>query len=70
MILYDPELAEIVKKEIPVEIEGKQYIVHTQRNGSCDECAFEKVSKCPTIARRYCTSNGGNILKLKEHKVN
>lgn len=49
MTLYDPEIAEIVKKGIPVEIDG---------------CAFERIAKCPTMARKYCNSNGGNILKL------
>lgn len=36
MTLYDPEIAEIVKKGIPVEIENKQYTVWSQRSGSCD----------------------------------
>lgn len=63
MILNDPELAEIIKGEIPVEIEGKQYTIHKQRSGSCDGCAFENIKRCPSIARSYCTSNGGNILK-------
>lgn len=66
MTLHDPEITEIVKKGIPVEIEGKQYTVQSQRSGSCDGCAFERVAKCPTMARRYCNSNGGNILKLVE----
>lgn len=67
MTLYDPEIAEIVKKGIPVEIEGKPYAVWSHRSGSCDGCAFERISKCPTMARRYCNSNGGNILKLVDN---
>lgn len=67
MTLYDPEIAEIVKKGIPVEIEGKQYTVWSHRSGSCDGCAFERIAKCPTMARRYCNSNGGNILKLVDN---
>ncbi len=67
MTLYDPEIAEIVKKGIPVEIENKQYTVWSQRSGSCDGCAFERIPKCPTMARRYCNSNGGNILKLVDN---
>ena len=67
MTLYDPEIAEIVKTGIPVEIEGKQYTVWSHRSGSCDGCAFERIAKCPTMARRYCNSNGGNILKLVDN---
>lgn len=66
MILNDPELAEIVKKGIAVEINDKQYTVIQQRSGSCDGCAFEKDNRCPTLATQYCCSNGGNILKLVE----
>lgn len=66
MILNDPELREIVSKGTKVEINNNKYIVKTQRTGSCDGCAFEEDSKCPTLARRYCCSNGGNILKLSE----
>lgn len=66
MILNDPELREIVDKGIRVEINNNQYTVESQRSGSCDGCAFENDKKCPDLARRYCTSNGGNILKLKE----
>ena len=36
MTLYDPEIAEIVKKGIPVEIEGKQYTVWSHRSGYRD----------------------------------
>lgn len=64
MVINDQELAEIVKHNIPVEIEGKQYTVWSHKSGSCDGCAFERQPKCPTLARRYCCSNGGNILKL------
>lgn len=66
MILNDPELREIVDKGIKVEIGEKQYIVESQRSGSCDGCAFENEKRCHKDATRICTSNGGNILKLKE----
>lgn len=68
MTINDPELAEIVKRGLAVEIDNRQYTVHQQRSGSCDGCAFESERRCPSIARQYCCSNGGNILKLVEHK--
>lgn len=67
MTLHDSELAEIVKRGLAVEIDNIQYTVHQQRSGSCDGCAFETQRRCPDLARRYCCSNGGNILKLREH---
>lgn len=64
MILNDPDLAEIVKEGTPVEINSKQYQVIRQRSGSCEGCAFQQLNRCPDLARQYCCSNGGNILKL------
>lgn len=62
MTLYDPELAELIKSRTPVEINGKQYIIESNRTGSCDGCAFVNKNKCPQRAVTYCTSNGGNII--------
>ena len=65
MTLYDPELAEIIRKGTPVEIQSKQFIVESNPIGSCDGCYFLN-RNCPTLARRYCCSNGGNILILEK----
>lgn len=66
MTLNDPELTEIIKKGTPVEIQNSQFIVESQRNGSCDDCHFSTFKTCPKEATKLCTSNGGNILKIKE----
>lgn len=66
MTLNDRELAQIVKKQVPVEISGRYYTVHTQKSGLCDNCYFEDKDKCPTKAVNICCSNGGNILKILE----
>lgn len=66
MTIYDPELAEIIKNEEPVEIAGNSYIIVPNRSGSCDGCAFGSLTRCPSTAVRYCCSNGGNILKEVE----
>lgn len=69
MMLYDPELTEVIRESIPVEIEGRSYIIEPNRSGSCDGCSFYKwndngrLEKCPTQAVKFCCSNGGNILK-------
>jgi hypothetical protein len=67
MMLYDPELAEIIKSESVVEITGKRFIIEPNKRGSCDGCYWESVP-CPSQARRLCCSNGGNILKEAEPK--
>lgn len=41
MTVYDPELAEIIKKGIPVEIIGEQYVIEPSPRGLCDRCYFE-----------------------------
>ena len=64
MTIYDKDLAEIIKEGTPIEINGLQYIIEPNRSGSCDGCVFDGV-KCPQMAVHCCTSNGGNILKLK-----
>lgn len=66
MTLNDPELTEIIKRGTPVEIQGNQFIVESQRSGSCDDCYFQSKRACPKEATKLCTSNGGNILKIKE----
>lgn len=66
MTLYDPELAEIIRKGTPVEIQNRQFIIQPSRSGKCDGCYFQNQLRCPTKAVTYCTSNGGNILKIKE----
>lgn len=40
MTIYDSELAEIIKSQTPVEINGLQYIIEPNRSGSCDGCPF------------------------------
>lgn len=67
MMLYDPELAEIIKSESVVEITGKRFIIEPNKRGSCDGCHWEGVP-CPSQARKFCCSNGGNILKEVEPK--
>lgn len=67
MTIYDQELAEIIKEGIPVEISGNQYTIEPSRGGSCNGCYFQN-GQCPQRAVTYCTSNGGNILKLVEPK--
>jgi hypothetical protein len=62
MTIYDSELAEIIKSQTPVEINGLQYIIEPNRSGSCDGCAFIGSGKCPQRAVTYCCSNSGNIL--------
>ncbi len=62
MIIYDPELAEIIKEHTPVDILGTNYYIEPARGGSCDGCAFQDTWRCPQRAINYCTSNGGNIL--------
>lgn len=62
MTIYDSELAEIIKSQTPVEINGLQYIIEPNRAGSCGGCAFMNSGKCPQRAVTYCCSNGGNIL--------
>lgn len=47
MTIYDSELAEIIKSQTPVEINGLQYIIEPNRSGSCDGCAFIGSGKCP-----------------------
>lgn len=68
MIVNDPDLREIINNAQPVEIEGRQYIVERSSNskGSCEGCYFEDKRTCPTQAVTFCTSNGGNVLKLVE----
>ena len=66
MMLNDPELTELIKKQIPVEICGTQYLIQSQKSGLCDNCYFEDKDKCPTKAVSICCSNGGNILKILE----
>lgn len=66
MTLNDPELKEIVNKGVVIEINNNKYTVESQRSGSCDGCVFQSYKSCPKDATRICTSNGGNILKLKE----
>lgn len=71
MTIYDSELAEIIKSQTPVEINGLQYIIEPDRSGSCDGCAFIGSGKCPQRAVTYCCSNGGNILvKANQTKNN
>ena len=71
MTIYDSELAEIIKSQTPVEINGLQYIIEPNRSGSCDGCAFIGSGKCPQRAVTYCCSNGGNILvKANQTKNN
>lgn len=65
MTLNDHELAKIVKDKIPVQIDNKTFIVERNPIGSCDGCYYID-RNCPTKARRYCCSNGGNILKLQK----
>lgn len=65
MTLNDQELAKIVRDRIPVTIDNKQFIVESNPIGSCDDCYFLN-KNCPTLARRYCCSNGGNILILEK----
>lgn len=65
MTLNDQELAKIVKNRMPVTIDNKQFIVEPNPIGSCDGCYYSD-KNCPTLARRYCCSNGGNILRLKK----
>lgn len=65
MTLNDQELAKIVRDRIPVTIDNKQFIVESNPIGSCDGCYYLD-KNCPTLARRYCCSNGGNILRLKK----
>lgn len=65
MTLNDQELAKIVKNRIPVIIDNKQFIVESNPIGSCDGCYYLD-KNCPTLARRYCCSNGGNVLRLKK----
>ena len=60
MYIYDKELAEIIKNNIPVEINSKQYLIE-------DGCAFGDLTKCPSRAVHFCCSNGGNILKEVKH---
>ena len=67
MTIYDSELAEIIKSQTPVEINGLQYIIEPNRAGSCDGCAFGDLTKCPSRAVHFCCSNGGNILKEVKH---
>lgn len=68
MTLNDPELREIVRNSIPVEINNKRFIVEEAKGGKCDGCYFSNQLKCPTAAVRMCTSNSGNIFKLIEHR--
>lgn len=69
MVVYDPELNEIIKEATPVEIDNKQYIIEPNQSGSCEGCSFfryeadGKLARCPHVAVRYCCSNGGNILR-------
>lgn len=65
MTLNDQELAKIVKNRIPVTIDNKQFIIESNPIGSCDRCYYLD-KNCPTLARRYCCSNGRNILRLKK----
>lgn len=65
MTLNDQELAKIVRDRIPVTIDNKQFIIESNPIGSCDGCYFLN-RNCPTLARRYCCSNGGNILILEK----
>ena len=66
MTTYDPELAEIIKNNTPVEINNRLYTVEPARGGSCEGCYFDGKMKCYPKAVTFCTSNGGNILKLVE----
>lgn len=67
MTLNDPDLADIIKTATPVEIANQQFIIESDERGSCTGCYFfENQLNCPTVAVTYCTSNGGNILKLAE----
>lgn len=63
--INDQELAKIVRDRIPVTIDNKQFIIESNPIGSCDGCYFLN-RNCPTLARRYCCSNGGNILILEK----
>lgn len=67
MYIYDKQLAEIIKNNIPVEINSKQYLIEANKSGSCDGCAFGDLTKCPSRAVHFCCSNGGNILKEVKH---
>lgn len=51
MTINDPELARIIKNKLPIDING---------------CYFQSQLTCPVKAVTYCTSNGGNILKIKQ----
>lgn len=69
MNLYDKDLAEIIKNGTAVEINNSNYTVASNRTGSCDGCYFyENDLVCPALAVTYCTSNGGNILKIVDPK--
>lgn len=66
MTINDPELARIIKNKLPIDINGKQFIVESSKRGKCDGCYFQNQLTCPVKAVTYCTSNGGNILKIKQ----
>lgn len=57
MTIYDSELAEIIKSQTPVEINGLQYIIEPNRSGSCDGCAF--------IGQWQMSTKSSNLLLLK-----
>lgn len=61
MTLNDQELTRIIKDRTPVQIDNKLFIIEPNPIGSCDGCYYLN-KNCPTKARHYCCSNGGNIL--------
>ena len=40
MTINDPELARIIKNKLPIDINGKQFIVESSKGGKCDGCYF------------------------------
>lgn len=62
MVINDQKLAQIIRNKTPILINGSNYYVVSQPNGSCDNCVFQLEPTCPQKAVTICTSNGGNIL--------
>ena len=66
MTINDPELTKIIKNKLPVDINGHQCILESSKGVKFDACYFQSQLTCPLKAVTYCTSNGGNILKIKQ----
>ena len=50
MTINDPELARIIKNKLPIDINGKQFIVESSKGGKCDGCYFQSQLTCPVKA--------------------